>query len=91
MHSVAQNPTKTLSKAEKILPNKIKSHILTTIADDGTDFDHAEVDRHIRIEELRGKFLVTSTHFSVLILPKKQNYVIGKEEVENIIEYVWDQ
>jgi hypothetical protein len=24
------------------------------------------------------------------MLTKKQNYVIGKEEVENIVEYVWD-
>jgi len=34
--------------------------------------------------------LNNSTTFNVLILTKKQNYVIGKEEVENIIEYVRD-
>ena len=91
MHSVAQNPTETLSKAEKKLRDKIRSHILTTMANEGTEVDSAEVDRRIRIEELSGKVLITSTNFNVLILTKKQNYVIGKEEVENIIEYVWDK
>jgi hypothetical protein len=55
MHSVAQNSTETLSKAEKILHDKIRSHILTTVANDGTEVDPAEVDRHIRIKELSGK------------------------------------
>jgi hypothetical protein len=91
VHSVAQNPTETLSKAEKILRDKIRSHILTTMANEGTEVDPAEVDRRIRIEELSGKVWITSTTFNVLILTKKQNYVIGKEEVENIIEYVWDK
>jgi hypothetical protein len=27
----------------------------------------------------------------VVIFRKKQNYLISKEEVENIIEYVWDK
>jgi len=90
MHSVAQNPTKTLSKAEKILCDKVRSHILTTMGNEGTEVNPAEVDRRIRIEELSGKVWITSTTFNVLILTKKQNYVIGKEEVENIIEYVWD-
>jgi hypothetical protein len=55
VHSVAQNPTETLSKAEKILRDKITSHIITTIANEGTEVDPAEVARRIRIEELRGK------------------------------------
>jgi hypothetical protein len=55
LHSVAQNPTETLSKAEKILRDKIRSHILTTMANEGTEVDPAEVDRRIRIEELSGK------------------------------------
>jgi hypothetical protein len=91
VHSVAQNPTETLSKAEKILRDKIRSHILTTMANEGTEVDPAEVDRRIRIEELSGKVWITSTTFNVLILTKKQNYVIGIEEVENIIEYVSDK
>jgi hypothetical protein len=55
VHSVAQNPTETLSKAEKIVCNKIRSQILTTMAKEGTKVDPAEVDRRIRIEELSGK------------------------------------
>ena len=55
MHSVAQNPTKTLSKAEKILCDKVRSHILTTMGNEGTEVNPAEVDRRIRIEELSGK------------------------------------
>jgi hypothetical protein len=90
MHSVAQNPTETLRKAEKILRNKIRSHILTTMTNEGTEVDSAEVDRRIRIEELSGNILITSTTFNVLVLKKKPNYVIGKEEVVHIIEYVCD-
>ncbi|KAF8537907.1 hypothetical protein BDD12DRAFT_886781 [Trichophaea hybrida] len=51
VHSVAQNPTETLSKAEKKLRDKIRSHIFTTMANEGTEVDPAEVDRRIRIEE----------------------------------------
>ena len=61
------------------------------MAYEGTKVDPAEVDRRIRIEEFSGKVWITSTTFNVLILTKKQNYVIGKEEVENIIEYIWDK
>jgi hypothetical protein len=89
VHSVAQTPTETLSKAEKIPHDKIRSHILTTMANEGTEVDPTEVDTRFRIEELRGKVSITSTPFNVFILTKKQNYVIGKEEVENIIEYIW--
>jgi len=55
VHSVAQNPTETLSKAEKILRDKITSHILTTMANEGTEVDPAEVDKRIPFEELSGK------------------------------------
>jgi len=54
VYSVAQNSTETLSKAEIILRNKIGSHILTTMANEGTEVDPAEVDRRICIEELSG-------------------------------------
>ena len=60
------------------------------MANKATEVDPAEVDRLIRIKELSGKVWITSTTFNVLILTKKQYYVIGKEEVENIIGYVWD-
>jgi hypothetical protein len=91
VHSVAQNPAETLSKAEKIFHDKIRSHILTAMANEGTEVDPAEVNRRIRIEELSGKVWITSTNFNVLVLTKTQNYVIGKEEVKNSIEYVWDK
>jgi len=91
VHSVAQNPTEILSQAEKIFRNKIRSHILTTTVNQGTEVNHPKVDRRIRIEELSGKVWITSTTFNVLTLTMKQNYVIGKEDVENIIEYVWDK
>jgi len=90
MLSVAQTPTETVRKAEKILRDKIESHILTTMPNEATEVDPAEVDRLIRIEEFSGKDWITSTTINVLILTKKQNYVIGKEEIENIIEYIWD-
>jgi hypothetical protein len=61
------------------------------MANEGTEVDPAKVDRRIRIEVLSGKVSITSTTFNVLILTKKQNYVIGKEEVEHIIEYIWDK
>jgi len=91
MHSVAQNPTETLSKAEKSLCNKIRSHIHTTGANEGTEINSAEIDWPICIDKLSRTVWTTSTTFNVLILTQKQNYVIGKEEVENIIEYVWDK
>jgi len=55
MHSVAQNPTETFSKAEKIFHDTIKSHILTTMPNEGTEVDPAKVDRPICIEEFSGK------------------------------------
>jgi len=58
---------------------------------EGTEVDSAEIDILIRIELLSGKVWTTSTTFDILILTQKQNYVIGKEDVKNIIEYVWDK
>jgi hypothetical protein len=91
MHTVAQYPTETLSSTQKILRDKIRSHFLTTMANETTEVNPAERDRPILIEELSGKVGITSTTFNVLILTKKQNYVIGKEELENIILYIWDK
>jgi len=90
VHSVVQHPSETLSEGEKILRNKIWPHILTTKADEGTQVDPTEIDRRICIAELSGKVWITSTMFNVLIITKKRNYVIGKEEVKNIIKYVGD-
>jgi hypothetical protein len=39
MHSVAQNPAKTLIKGENILLNNIKSQIINTIVNEGTEVD----------------------------------------------------
>jgi hypothetical protein len=61
------------------------------MANEGTEVDPTEVERCIHIEELIGKVWITSTTFNVIKLKKKQNYVIGKEEVENITEYGWDK
>jgi hypothetical protein len=91
MHNVAQYPTKTLSGAQRIIRNKIRAQILTTMANETIEVNPAERDRPILIEELSGKVGITSITFNVLILTKKQNYVIGKEELENIIVYIWDK
>jgi hypothetical protein len=55
MQSVAQNPTETLSIAEKIVCDKIRSHILTCMPNEGTEVNPAVIERRIHIEELGGK------------------------------------
>ena len=61
------------------------------MANEGTEVDPAKVNRRICIQVLSDQVWVTSTTFNVLILTKKQNHVIGKQEVKNIIEYVPDK
>jgi hypothetical protein len=58
---------------------------------DATEVNLVNVHRCIHIAKLSGKVSITSTTFNILILTKKQNYVISKEEVKNIIKYVWDK
>ena len=60
------------------------------MANEETKVDLAEVYRCICIEELSGKICIASSTFNILKLTNEQNYVIGNEEVKNIIEYILD-